>query len=109
MEKDSKYISNQERAAVNSFFLCGSHQLTLLFCQENPHPAIEMIHEEPITVVEGRTAMTGGGPTGHPVEFLNLVSLPAGLLPIIKFRCVYLVRLLEERNSSGLLSFTGPA
>ncbi|EDQ92793.1 uncharacterized protein MONBRDRAFT_30757 [Monosiga brevicollis MX1] len=38
----------------------------------NPNWAIDLIHEEPITIVDGKTAVSGGGPTGHPVEFLNL-------------------------------------
>ena len=35
--------------------------------------AMQLIHEQPIKVVSGHTAVTGGGPTGHPVEFINLV------------------------------------
>eukprot|EP01147_Barroeca_monosierra_P002405 gene2405-8076_t len=39
---------------------------------DTPLPAKDLILEQPIKVVEGRVVVSGGGSTGHPINFLNL-------------------------------------
>ncbi|EGD73660.1 hypothetical protein PTSG_05372 [Salpingoeca rosetta] len=39
---------------------------------DTPPAAKDLILEQPITVVDGRVVASGGGSTGHPINFLNL-------------------------------------
>lgn len=53
--------------------------------QDTPLPAKDLILEQPIKVVEGRVVVSGGGSTGHPINFLNLVCAFLNLASRLSF------------------------
>lgn len=63
----------------------------LFLYQVNEKFAIDLVHEEPPTEIDGRSVWCdgGGGALGHPKVYINLVSFPlrfsqsaAAILPI---------------------------